>query len=47
VFVVDEIDYYGPANEREVGGWRLKPAPEGVRGKRSHLKDLRMLIIND
>lgn len=47
VFVVDDIDYYGPEHEREIGGWRLKPAPEGVRGNRKHLADLRMLIIND
>jgi hypothetical protein len=47
VFVVDDIDYNGPISEREVGGWRLKPAPEGVRGNRKHLADLRMLIIND
>lgn len=47
VFVVDSEDYSGSGEDREMAGWRLKPAPEGVRGNRKHLADLRMLIIND
>jgi hypothetical protein len=27
VFVVDSIDYSGQGEDREVAGWRLKPAP--------------------